>query len=118
MMVNDSVKNLEKKINTIEPTTYSKWYEMENKVGVPYIAFAFKGDEFETHQNLTIGGDEAFDNTYKSRKKRAESGHRNGKLVPGKEYAVALRGYTAEVYIYVAFSPCSYFSFPFVKHKS
>ena len=97
VMVDDTVKNLEDIFNNDELKTYDEWKEGEYKFGVPCIMWAFKGNSFEDNKKLTIGSGKEFDNTYARRKKRADSKLRNGELIPGRNYAVAVRGYTAKV---------------------
>jgi hypothetical protein len=97
MMVDDTVKNPAEILNTDEAKTYKQWKTDGYKVGVPYVAFAFKGDSYEENKNLIIGNEKTFDNRHKRRKKRDESNLTNGKLVPNKEYVVAVRGYTEKV---------------------
>ncbi len=96
-MVDDTVNNLEDIFNRDELKTYDEWKEGGYKIGIPCIMWAFKGDSFNKNENLIIGNDKKFDNTYARRKKRAESKLRNGELIPDREYAVAVRGYTAKV---------------------
>ena len=78
------------------------WLNAEKNIGVPYIALAFKGELFDTKKDLVvIGSGETFDNTFARRKKRNTIVKpKNGKLIPGKQYAVAVRGYTEKVNLF------------------
>ena len=97
-----SDKKLEDIFNTKESDLwfYKDWLNIKNKTGVPYIALAFKGELFDTKEDLVvIGSGETFDNTLVRRKKRNTNVKpKNGKLIPGKQYAVAVRGYTEKVH--------------------
>ncbi|CAB4026493.1 phosphatidylinositol phosphatase PTPRQ-like isoform X1, partial [Paramuricea clavata] len=93
VMVDETVTNIAETFSR-NLLSYQEWIRRENKIGFPYIAFVFKGDSFEQHKNFIVGDGEESDHTYR-RKKRATL-HKNGNLIPGKQYAVALRGYTAE----------------------
>ena len=95
MMVDDTVKNVAERLNSKDLKTYEEWENGGYRIGIPYIAYALKGDSRK--KTLLIGNGESFDNTIESRKKRAESKFKNGKLLPDREYVVAVRGYTAEV---------------------
>lgn len=99
-MVDDTLKKQLNNLSEVfkEPLkSYQEWYKLEEKVGVPYVAFAFEGEKFEKYKNFIVGNDEKFENTYSRRKKRTQPEHKNGKLIPGKDYAVAVRAYTAKV---------------------
>jgi hypothetical protein len=103
-MMDDTVTNLAEIFNRSTPLSYQDWISKKNKIGLPYIAFAFKGHSFEQHKNFIVGGGEKFDNTYRREKRETGTVHKNGNLIPGKQYAVALRGYTAEVILQYAHS--------------
>jgi hypothetical protein len=96
VMVDETVTNIAQTFSR-NLLSYQEWIRRENKIGFPYIAFVFKGDSFEQHKNFIVGDP---DHTYR-RKKRATL-PKNGNLIPGKQYAVALRGYTAEVILQYA----------------
>ncbi|CAB4044652.1 Hypothetical predicted protein, partial [Paramuricea clavata] len=85
--------------NESELILYEKWKNLDDKLHIPYIASAFSADLYDENKNFIIGKGDDFDNTYPSRKKRAldESKSKNGKLIPNKKYAVAVRAYTAKV---------------------
>ena len=99
-MIDDSISTeilnniFEKEISR----TYEEWIKEENKIGVPYIAFAFEGEKYKSNNEVIIGKGDTFDNTLARRKKRNANGQqKNGNLIPGKQYAIAVRGYTEKV---------------------
>ena len=78
--------------------TYKDWIKKENKIGIPYIAFAFEGEKYNSSNKVIIGNGDTFDNTLARRKRRTINGQQeNGNLIPGKQYAIAVRGYTEKV---------------------
>lgn len=86
--------------------TYEKWMKKEDKIGSPYIAFAFEGEKYDEYNKVTVGNGDTFDNTLARRKKRNTNEQQtNGELIPGKKYAIAVRGYTEKVILlfYIAF---------------
>ena len=102
-MVDDTIsdENLINIFNTEESKLlfYEHWLKTEKKLGVPYIALAFKGEQFDTKKKLVvIGSGKTFDNTLARRKKRNTNVNQtNGELIPSKQYAIAVRGYTEKV---------------------
>lgn len=78
--------------------TYKDWITEENKIGIPYIAFAFEGEKYNSSNKVIIGNGDTFDNTLARRKRRnTNEQQENGNLIPGKQYAIAVRGYTEKV---------------------
>lgn len=102
-MVNDTISDEELVdiFNTKESELlfYDDWLKTENKIGVPYVALAFKGELFDKKKDsVVIGYGDTFDNTLARRKERNTNANQtNGKLIPDKQYAVAVRGYTEKV---------------------
>ena len=78
--------------------SYDEIQEMkkEERIGVPYVAFAFKGEDFEINQCFVLGAGQTFSNKFSERKRNADQ-YRNGPLDPGSSYKFFVRGYTAEV---------------------
>ena len=97
-MVDETIKDTAAIFDKPNPLSYKEWAKRENKIGIPYVAFAFKGDAFDKHKNFIVGNGEKYDNAFSRRRKRAKN-FKNGELIPGKEYAVVLRGYTTKVNI-------------------
>ncbi|XP_046846179.1 receptor-type tyrosine-protein phosphatase S-like isoform X2 [Xenia sp. Carnegie-2017] len=80
-----------------QPLSYNEWIEKKQKTGIVFVAFAFNGSSFDYYENFVIGRGQPFDNDVSRRKRRAdERSYRNGELIPGKHYAVALRAFTDE----------------------
>ena len=98
MMVNDTIDESKSKeiFNEQNDITLShkEWLEIEDKIGVPYVAFQFEGEKFKKYENFVIGNESQ---NQSKRKRRQIKNYKNGKLIPNKKYAVAVRGYTKEV---------------------
>ena len=67
----------------------------ESKKPAVYVAFQFKGSEYQKYRRFTVGGEHKSDNSHRDR--REVKKYYNGPLEPGTDYRIFSRAFTSEV---------------------
>ena len=67
----------------------------ESKKPAVYVAFQFKGSEYQKYRRFTVGGKEKSDNSHRDQREVKE--YYNGPLEPETDYRIFSRAFTSEV---------------------
>ena len=67
----------------------------ESKKPAVYVAFQFKGSEYQKYRRFTVGGEHKSDNSHRDR--REVKKYYNGPLEPETDYRIYARAFTSEV---------------------